>query len=201
MEKRENLITYKYTTMQKEFVRKGIHMTIALIPTLSSLNKNFTILLLIVGTIFYILNEILRNNGIIVFSMISSVSEIAARDRDKGITLGPVTLAIGAILSLSIFSPVAATCGIYALAFGDGLSSITGKLWGYKKIPYTKGKSYTGFFTCFTMILSTTYGVTGSFSKSLMAAIAGSIIELVPAKDVDNLLIPVTVAIVVTLTP
>ncbi len=194
----DNLLSANYSTMQKELVRKGIHMTIAFIPTLANINNNLTVIFLVLGTAFYLFSEILRNSGH-TLGVVSTISEIASRDRDKGLTLGPVTMALGVILVLTTFSPVAAACGIYALAFGDGLSSITGKLWGVKKIPFTGGKSFVGFFTCFTMILSTTYGVTGSFRKAMIAATCGALIELVPVKDVDNLLIPFVVALAVTI--
>lgn len=188
----------KYNTMQKELVRKSIHMTIAFIPALASFNNNFATALLLGGVLFYFSTEYLRVNGYNL-GFVTSISEIASRDRDKGITIGPITLALGAILVLIFFNPMAAACGIYALAFGDGLSSVTGKLWGQKKIPLTNGKSYIGFFTCFTMILSTTYGVTGSLSRSFLAALGGSLIELIPLKDVDNILIPIVVALIVSI--
>lgn len=194
-----NLKKTKYNTMQKEFIRKGIHMTIAFIPALASFNQSVTIIFLMLGTAFYLLSEYFRVNNREIVGIVTSISEIASRDRDKGISLGPVTLAVGTLIVLTSFSPVAAACGIYALAFGDGLSSITGKLWGKVKIPFTGGKSFVGFFTCFTMILSTTFGVTGSLSKALLAATGGAIIELVPVKDVDNLLIPIVVAFIVTI--
>ncbi|MGL1893789.1 MAG: phosphatidate cytidylyltransferase [Spirochaetaceae bacterium] len=199
MNKDIKLIKKNYTPIQKELVRKTIHMTIAFIPLFINVNRVLTIILLIMGSALYLLSEYYRASGRVGFRFISTISAIASRDRDRGLTLGPVTLAMGTLLVLLTFNPVAATCGIYALAFGDGLSSVTGKLWGTKKIPLTGGKSFVGFFTCFTMILSTTYGVTGSLSKSIFAAIGGSLIELVPIKDVDNLLIPFVVALIVTI--
>jgi len=199
MNESRNLIRQNYNPMEKEVIRKGIHMTIAFIPSLALFSRSLTITLLLLGTVFYLISEIFRVNNKEFIGFVTSISEIASRERDKGITLGPVTLAVGSLLVLSLFTPVAAACGIYALAFGDGLSSVTGKLWGYKKIPFTQGKSYVGFFTCFTMILSTTYGVTGLLNKSLLAAVAGSITELIPIKDIDNLLIPIVVALAVVL--
>ncbi len=188
-----------YSSMPKEMVRKGIHMTIAFIPTLAMISLNLTVLILVLGASFYFFVESLRAKGIYVAGYISSISAIASRDRDQGITIGPITLALGALLVLVSFNPVAASCGIYALAFGDGLSSITGKLWGSKKIPFTGGKSFVGSITCFTMILSTCYGVTGSLTKALGAAFLGTIVELIPVNDLDNLLIPIVVALVVSI--
>jgi len=143
----------------------------------------FTITLLYLGIFFYLGNEYLRSQGIVFVSALATVSEVASRDRDNGMTLGPVTLGLG----------------IYALAFGDGLSSLTGKLWGRRKIPFSGGKSFIGSFTCFVMIFSTSFGVTGNFNKSLFAAIGGTIVELIPIKDIDNILIPLTVAFIVSI--
>ena len=197
----ENRILLKnnYSNLQKELVRKSVHMTVAFVPLLANINKDFTIVLLIFGVTFYLGIEFLRSRGVVLFRVLSSISEIASRERDKGMTLGPVSLGVGALLALLFFAPVPAACGIYALAFGDGLSSLTGKLWGRVKIPFTNGKSFVGSFTCFVMILSTSYGVTGSLSKSLLAATGGTIAEMIPAKDIDNFIIPFTVALLITI--
>lgn len=189
----------EFTAMEKEIVRKGIHMTVAFIPALSMFNSYLTLMLLISGTAFYLLSEYFRVNGNHVSTFLSSITSIASRERDNGITLGPVTLALGSLLVLTTFNPTAAACGIYALAFGDGLSSVTGKLWGTVKIPFTKGKSVIGSLTCFFMIFLTTFGVTGIFSKSLIAAFTGAIAELIPVKDIDNLIIPFVVSMVIAL--
>lgn len=188
-----------YTAMEKELIRKGIHMSIALVPSFALLNSFLTITLLLSGITFYLVSEMFRIQGKSVSTFISSITSIASRDRDQGVTLGPVTLALGALLVLTSFEPVAATCGIYALAFGDGLSSVTGKLWGKAKIPFTNGKSYVGSATCFFMIFSTSFIVTGSLQKALLAGLFGAVTELIPVKDIDNLIIPVAVAIAVSI--
>lgn len=191
-------INLKSNNLYKEFFRKSIHMTIAFVPTLASVNRVMTLVLLLSGLALYSVMELLRATGVNL-GVISDITSFASRERDRGFTLGPVTLAVGSLLALVLFSPLASTCAIYALAFGDGLSSVTGKLWGRVKIPFTGGKSLIGFFTCFTMILSTSYGVTGSLSKALLAATAGALTELIPVKDIDNILIPVVVALTVTI--
>lgn len=184
--------------MQKELVRKGIHMSISFLPFIVSYNYNLSIVLLSIGIFVYLVSEYLRVNGRNL-GFITNITQIAARSRDNGVTLGPITLAVGSLLPLLFFSHAAFTCGIFALAFGDGLSSVTGKLWGSRKIPFTNGKSFIGSFTCFTMILSTTYGITGNLLKSLLAAVGGTLVELIPFKDIDNLIIPFTVALIVSL--
>lgn len=191
-------IGIKPNSMYKEFFRKSIHMTISMVPTLASVNWLLTVILLTAGLITYSILELFRTSGVYV-GVISDITSYAARDRDRGFTLGPLTLAVGTLLSLLLFEPIVYTCAIYALAFGDGLSSVTGKLWGRVKIPFTGGKSFVGFFTCFTMILSTSYGVTGSISKALLAGAVGAVTELLPVRDIDNILIPLVVALAVSL--
>ena len=193
------LIRKNYTTLQKELVRKTIHMTVAFVPLLAGVNTSMTITLLYLGIFFYLSSEYLRSQGIVIVSALASVSEVASRDRDNGITLGPVTLGIGALVAVSMFNPIAASCGIYALAFGDGLASLTGKLWGRRKIPFSGGKSFIGSFTCFVMIFSTSFGVTGNFYRSLVAAVGGTVVELIPIKDIDNIIIPLTVAFIISI--
>lgn len=198
MNSRINLKTTEYTAIERELVRKSIHMSISFLPFVVSFNYNFSVSLLVMGTFVYLISEFLRLNGKDL-GVITDITRVAARSRDNGVTFGPITLAVGALIPLVLFHHTAFTCGIFALAFGDGLSSVTGKLWGKSKIPFTGGKSYVGSFTCFAMILSTSYGITANFPKSLLAAFLGTIVELVPLRDIDNLLIPFTVALVIAL--
>ncbi len=188
----------KYSAMEKEFIRKSIHMSVALLPFIVSLSYNLAVSLLMIGSFVYLISEFLRTKGKSL-GLITYVTRVAARSRDNGVTFGPITLAVGSLIPLLIFNQTAFACGVFALAFGDGLSSVTGKLWGKHKIPFTGGKSFIGSFTCFVMILSTTYGITFDFKKALLAAFGGTLVELIPFKDLDNLLIPVTVALLVSL--
>jgi phytol kinase len=188
------IAAYPSKELQKEFVRKSIHLLIASIPLLASINLNITIGLLTAGTLIYSYSETLRCSGSPVF-LISNITMIAARDRDRNkFVLGPVTLGLGALLTLLLYPNPAATIGIYALAFGDGLSSIFGKLINSLEIPFTGGKTFAGSLTCFLAVLFTCYSVSGDFGKSIIIAFAATIIEALPLKDFDNLLIPVGTA-------
>lgn len=185
--------------LQKEFIRKSIHLLIASIPFLASINLSITIGLLTAGTLIYSYSETLRCSGSPVF-LISSITMIAARERDHNkFILGPVTLGLGALLTLLLYPHPAAAIGIYALAFGDGLSSIIGKLYGKKVIPVTGGKTFVGSLTCFTAVLFSSYIVCGDIVKSIIIAMAATLIEVLPLKDYDNLFIPVGTATIAQL--
>lgn len=180
--------------LEKELVRKSIHLLIASIPLLASINIQITIGLLTAGTLIYSYAETLRCSGSDVY-LISNITMIAARERDRNkFVLGPVTLGLGALLTLLLYPNPAATIGIYALAFGDGLSSVFGKLFGKKEIPFLGGKTFAGSLTCFIAVYTTTLIVTNKPVESFAIAVSATAIEALPLKDFDNLLIPVGTA-------
>jgi dolichol kinase len=116
--------------VQGEFVRKSLHLLIAIVPILASANLPATLALLAFGTLFYAFAESSRRHGNPIL-VVSDLTLIASRDRDKtGFVLGPVTLGLGAMISLLLYPEPAASIAIYALAFGDGLAALVGRVVG-----------------------------------------------------------------------
>ncbi len=182
-----------------EFTRKAFHLLIALTPTLLFFSRPWTLALLIAGTGFYALVESLRLRGVRT-PLISLITEKAARKRDDGhFVKGPVTLGLGAILSILLFSPEAASVAIYILAFGDGFSSLVGKTIGHIKLPFTKGKSLEGSITCFVASFLSSYLVSWLPAPSLVIAIFSTVIEALPTKDWDNIILPLSAGFVASL--
>ncbi len=195
----EMLSRQRLTLLIKEVLRKSIHLCSAFTPILLSIAYKPTLILLSLGVIFYSLAEVLRLKGKEV-PLISAVTEAAARKRDENhFVLGPVTLGLGIILTALLWGKLPSAIGIYALAFGDGLASLSGRLFGRVQIPLTEGKTVAGSLTCFTACFISCYiacffggneqtNITGI---SLIIASAGMLIEVLPLKDFDNLLIPI----------
>lgn len=152
--------------------------------------------LLFFAIVCYSICEALRLKGINV-PLISQITALAARKRDADMfVLGPVTLALGVMLCAYFFhnAPVPMTCGIFALSFGDGLASLAGKTFGRLEIPFTTGKTVAGSLTCFVSIYLSSFLVCQNASASLVCAVSGMIIEMLPLKDFDNIIIPVLVS-------
>lgn len=182
--------------IRTELIRKSIHLLIGLVPTLAAWNLGFTVMLLGSGIIVYAYGEFLRLRGFEVV-LVSRLTAMAARKRDMGkFVLGPVTLGLGAMLALLLYPEPAASIAIYALAFGDGLSSLVGKTFGSIRLPLTGGKSLEGSLTCFLAVLSASYALTGDAARSAMVALAATVVEAVPSKDLDNILLPVGTGLV-----
>ncbi|MDR0451267.1 MAG: phosphatidate cytidylyltransferase [Treponema sp.] len=185
--------------IKTEILRKSIHFLIALSPLMAALNRPLTVLILAAGTLGYAWMENLRLAGIQV-PFVSALTSMASRARDGNrFVLGPVTLGLGALLALLLYPSPAASIAIYALAFGDGFASLVGKLFGRIRPPVLCGKSVEGSLACFTAVLLSALRVSGDFRVALTAALTAALTEALPLEDFDNLALPLTVGMAVSL--
>jgi len=188
-----------FTEIKTEVVRKAIHFLIALSPGLAAINYPLTVLALMAGVLGYTFMEQLRLSGVKI-PVVSTLTAMASRPRDMGVfVLGPVTLGIGALLTLLLFPSPAACIGIYALAFGDGFAGLVGKLFGKIRPAFLFGKSLEGSAACFAAILITSFLVSHSFAVSFTAALVGTAVEALPLEDYDNISLPLIVGVVANL--
>ena len=123
-------VKQRFHILVKELLRKAIHICTAFVPLFLSFAYWPVIWILLIMVIVYTTAEFMRQRGATV-PVISAITAAAARKRDENhFVLGPVTLACGVLLTALFFPPEAAAVGIFALAFGDGLASLAGKLFG-----------------------------------------------------------------------
>ncbi len=177
----------------KEVFRKSIHLCSAFVPTLLTFAYKPVLVLLFAALIFYSFTEFVRLKGINV-PVVSRITSIAARKRDENkFVLGPVTLVVGIIAAALLWKPDAARIGIYALAFGDGLASLVGKLIGRIHIPFTKGKTAAGSLACFYAVFISSFCVGKNALVSLILAFVAMIVEIIPMTDFDNIVIPIVI--------
>lgn len=182
--------------IQTELLRKGIHLMVGITPLLASISLPVTEMLLVAGLLVYSFSESMRLSGLEI-PLISRLTRMASRTRDRNkAVLGPITLGLGALLCLMLYPEPAAAVGIYALAFGDGLSSVVGKLFGRIKMPFTGGKTLEGSMAAFLAIYCAAFVASGKPLVSLIVALAGTILEALPLEDLDNLVIPLGTAMV-----
>ena len=183
---------------QGEVVRKSLHLLIAVVPLLAAVNLSATMTLLAIGTVFYTFAEASRRQGNPVL-LVSDITLIASRDKDRGgFVLGPVTLGLGAMLSLILYPEPSASLAIFALAFGDGFASLVGTLVRGPKIPFLRGKTFAGSFACFLAVFLITLSLTMKPAQSLMVAAAATVLEAIPAGNFDNIIIPFGVGMLAT---
>jgi dolichol kinase len=182
--------------VQGEVVRKSLHLLIAIVPVLASIDLTATLGLLAVGTLFYAFAETSRLQGMPI-AVVSDLTLIASREKDRnGFVLGPVTLSLGAMLSLLLYPLPAASIAIFALAFGDGLASLVGTLFRGPRIPFLRGKTLAGSIACFVAVFLVTLRITNDLSAALIVAGAATFLEGIPAGNFDNIIIPFGVGLV-----
>lgn len=179
------------SAVQHEIIRKGIHLLIAFVPPLASLNMAIATILLASGILFYLFAEKARQDGVQI-PLVSAVTVLALRDRDRGrFVLGPVTLGLGAMLALLLYPAPASAIAIYALAFGDGIASLAGALFGATRIPFTGGKTLEGSLSCFLAVFVVTALITGDTPAATLVALTATLLEMLPLRDFDNLVMPI----------
>jgi phytol kinase len=182
--------------MRGEVVRKALHLLIAFVPSLAALSVPFTLALLAVGTLVYTLAETSRRNGHPVI-LVSRLTLIASRAADRNrFVLGPITLGLGAMVSLMLYPEPAASIAIYALAFGDGFAGLVGRLVPGPRIPFVRGKSVMGSLACFTAVFVSTFPLVRTPAEAGLVAFTSTALEAVPSGDFDNLLVPVGTGLV-----
>jgi len=186
-----------------ELVRKALHFLIGLAPVLAAYNRVIALILLGGGIVTYMIMELVRRRGGHIL-LVSDLTVLASRRRDQGrFVLGPVTLGLGAFLSLLIFSPLPAAIAVCALAFGDGTASLAGKFIGRIRPPFLFGKSLEGSIACFlgtflSAYIATVFFGEGNWRVSLIAAGIATVTELLPIRDWDNVIIPLAVGLAVS---
>ena len=187
--------TSRQQELTTELIRKSIHMLIALVPPLAALNLEVTLLMLGSGVLFYTWAEMERLEGRQI-GVVSFITMSASRSRDmEGVVFGPITLAMGAMLALMLYPEPAASLAIYALAFGDGLSSLIGKSVGRIRIPLSGGKTLAGSLACFLVVLLLALGTLPTLFTALTVALAATLLEMIPSRDLDNIILPVGVGL------
>ena len=177
-------------TILKELFRKSIHLCSSIVPWFFAVYYWYTVYGLLIIVSLYYFCELARLEGHPV-PVVSLITETASRKRDEcKFVLGPVTLVLGIVFAALVLPLDCAKIGIFALAFGDGLASLAGKLFGRVKLPHTGGKTLEGSLTCFMAVFVSTYIVSRNAVVSLLVALVAMLIEVFPLGDWDNMIIP-----------
>jgi dolichol kinase len=185
-----------FQEIKTELIRKSMHFLIALSPVMAAVNRPATVVVLMIGTLFYAWMESLRLTGVEI-PLVSSLTSMASRPRDRSrFVLGPVTLGLGALLALLLYPSPAASVAIYALAFGDGLASLIGKIFGRIRPKFMLGKSIEGSLACFIAVGLSAYGVSRNFRAAFFAALTATLVEALPLGDYDNIALPIITGLV-----
>ncbi|MGF7117462.1 diacylglycerol/polyprenol kinase family protein [Methanobacterium oryzae] len=181
--------------MRKEYLRQLIHASGIFIVFLNwFFNPIITILLCIAIVIF--VEAIFRIDKTRKIPFFSFILRNTKRDDDER---GFVYFFVGIIITLYLFrfDVMIANAAIIILLFGDSASTIFGKRFGKRHIPFNKRKTYIGTLAFFLV------SFIGAFTQlsilpSFFGALCGAITEAYSPID-DNIPIPIISGIAMSL--
>jgi len=179
----------------REFYRKSVHMLFGLgiAALIFATPKMVALSVLMLGTFIGILftDAILRGYRLPVISGL--VDSLERQDALPG--RGALTFAVSSLFCVIFFDKAVAVPGILSLAVLDGTATIIGYYFGRTKV--INGKtiegSLAGMALCFVVLLPFLPVV-----EAALAVFVAGMVELFSPLD-DNLLIPVSVCILLTL--
>ena len=184
----------------KEASRKFIHILLGNWWLIAMYFFDSTLWAAILPTLFIFVNYFSYK-----FNIIKSMERDEGENKDS---LGTVFYAVS-LLVLVIFTfgviknPWIGLCGIFTMAYGDGLAAVFGKKLKSKEFKiFGSTKTIIGSLTMFiiTLLIHLIYfgvvGVEYFILKAIIIAFLATIMEAVSIKGTDNIIVPIITAVI-----
>jgi phytol kinase len=191
-------VTPQWLAVRHEFFRKTIHACAVFVPLIAFWSKGFALWLVATVTFLFLLSEVLRLQGVAI-PLFAGITWRALRSHEsRGIVMGPVLFGVGIWLTIAVFSPEAAACGVLILAIGDSVASLVGRAFGYTLLPHNPRKTLIGSFSLFGVgVIVAIFYV--SLPWALVVGVVASVLESLPVGAADNFLLPMGTAATLTI--
>ena len=189
----------KSLSIKNELLRKSIHICNSLFAYSLFIfdQKKFAIF---IGffTIAFLLFEILRIKHPDLNRFYNRFFGRVTRDFERGRLTGAAYVMISSFILLLFFDMYVCIASILIMSYSDTAAAIVGKKYGKVKI---FNKTLEGSFAFFVVGLFIILAIYPNISLfySLLALIIATIVELLPFKVDDNLSVPLTVALIMSL--
>lgn len=198
--KGEPYVKENHKLSKGEVLREAVHLGGFSVPFVCTFlfDRYLVVLLISAVTLLYIASELARMQSINfpVFSFITL--KAAGKSEALEFVTSPIFYALGIILSLLLFPTPIGYISIATLTLGDGCATIFGKIYGRRVFPFNKGKKVEGTFSgLFFAFLGSLFFIDPV--TAFIAAAIGMIAESLPLPINDNLVIPLTSGIALSL--
>jgi dolichol kinase len=180
-------------------VRESIHASGFLMPVIAGYVGLYAVALFIfIITLLYVMSELARMERKSL-PIISGLTRVAATQPELyEFATAPIFFALGILLTLLLFPQPVSSAAIAIFAFGDSTASLFGKMLGRTPLALNRGKTLEGSIFGFLFAF-----LAGSFFVPLPLALAGAavamIVEYLPLPLNDNLFVPLTTALTLTI--
>ena len=181
----------------REVKRQLVHMSGFLAIFLWRFSPLLSFSILFSLTVAYIFSESLRMDGLFIVPVERIVQYFGRKEELHLFVVNPLYLVIGILTPLLIFAPPISYVAVTVLVFGDSISTMVGLKLGRHHIPYNKSKSLEGSISGFMVafIMSSLF-ISPFFA--IIAALSGMIIESLPIPVNDNISIPLSIGIILS---
>lgn len=184
---------------RNEIYRKLIHIASSAFPLAYLFLLERTTILWIVGVCAALLvaGELLR----LRFSFFANLyrllfSAVVRRKEDHRFT-GATFVFSAAFLTILLFEKHVAVFALLILSFADSMAALVGKRWGRRPL---LDKTVEGTVTFLIVAVALAFALPGiPREAALVAALVATVVELLPSPINDNLLVPLSAAISISM--
>ena len=155
-------------------------------------------ILIFIGIFYYVLEQLRLKK--IHIPIVSRALSFALRDNEKShVAYAPLTLLLGIILSLELFTVAAASAAIIAVTVGDSFAAVMGKIISSPSIPWNNKKTIAGTTANALSVCVFSMFYFNSWRTAIIIGLSSALIETLDLEDVDNLIVPLFVGAVMYL--
>ncbi|MEJ2271456.1 MAG: HAD-IB family phosphatase, partial [Candidatus Bathyarchaeota archaeon] len=183
-------------------VREMIHISSFFISFVSIylIGNNLTSFLILLIALIYTISEVARVRGKNLPILSAITLNAVNKTEFYEFATAPINFALGIAISLLAFPAPVRYVAITTLTLGDGFAHVFGMKFGKHHLPFNKGKNLEG------SIFGFLFAFLGALlfidpTRALTAAAFGMIIEALPLPLNDNLTMPITTGLILTLIP
>lgn len=188
------------TLSKGDLVREAIHISGVFVPLICVylLNRYVVSFLILVVALLYTTSELLRLGGtnVPVFSTLTRTAAVEPEFYE--FITAPIVFALAIVASLLLFPVPINYASIAILTLGDGFATLFGKGLGRTVFPFNKGKRVEGSILGFLFAFMGALAFVGP-NYALVGAAVGMLIEGLPTPVSDNLAVPISSGLVLTL--
>jgi len=185
---------------KNDFIRESIHIGSYSIPFICQYFLDYRIVSFLIAVIafLFLLSEFLKLKGR-EFPLFSTITKKASTKGEfHEFTTAPLFFALGIVISLLVFPRPIGFASIAILTLGDGAATLFGGKLGRTRLPFNKGKTLEASAFGFLFAFAGAY-VFVDYLSALIGALIGMIVEALPLPVDDNLAVPLTCGVALSM--
>jgi phytol kinase len=180
-------------SLQREFVRKSLHLAAAVFPVAYSLGVDRAALVWVLAatSIIALLVEWLRRSNMTFAAAFARTAGTLTRPTERESMTGATWLALSCLFAVAVLSRQAAIAALWCATVGDPAATIAGRLWTMRhkaRDPQPGRKTVAGSLACASISFAGAW-LLGGYVPVLAVAIAAvaTIAEGMPVRIDDNI--------------